>query len=128
MGLLIQSSFTTSEGVVVSSVYSKLVSFTYDIAKTGLTLILKTDAYISRDIGHSGYRPVSIPTLPTLLTIPNAPVQSLEYVYTLLKLKLEQLGYTVENVLEDGQSLLLNGVTLPPPLPSPPQGEVSPPP
>jgi hypothetical protein len=119
MGLLIQSSFTTLEGLPVSSIYCKLVTFIYDIAKTGLTLTLKVDTYISREAGHSGYRPITVPNFPVQLTIPGAEVQSLEYVYTLLKLKLEDLGYTVENVLEDGQTLILENVTLPvlPPAP-----------
>ncbi len=119
MGLLIQSSFTTPQGFPVTSVYCKLSSFTYNITSSGFTLLLKIATYLTREAGQAGYRPITIPNLSEILVIPGAELGSFEYIYTLLKLKLEASGYTVENVLEDGQSLLLTGVTLPilPPAP-----------
>jgi hypothetical protein len=119
MGLLIQSSFTTPEGFSVASVYCKLVSFTYTLTSTGFTLLLKIATYLTREAGQAGYHPVAIPNFSDILVIPGAELGTFEYIYTLLKLKLEASGYAVENVLEDGQSLLLTGVTLPilPPAP-----------
>jgi len=119
MGLLIQSSFTTQEGFQVQSVYCKLVSFTYDITRTGFTLLLKIATYLTREAGQTGFRPIVVPNLSEVLVIPGAELGSFEYVYTLLKLKLEETGHVVENVLEDGQALLLEGVSLPV-LPPPP--------
>jgi hypothetical protein len=123
MGLLIQTASTTPEGFPVTSVYCKLTSFTYEITSTGYTLLLKIATYLTREAGHAGYRPVTIPNFCDLLAIPGAELSSFEYIYTLLKLKLEASGYTVENVLEDGQSLLLSDVTLPV-LPPPPPSNV----
>lgn len=107
----------------MTSMYCKLVSFTYDITKTGFTLLLKVSTYLTRDAGQIGYRPINVPNFCDVIVIPGVDVGSFEYVYTLLKLKLEASGYVVENVLEDGQSLLLDNVTLPI-LPPPPPSDV----
>ncbi len=104
----------------MTSIYCKLTSFTYDITSSGYTLLLKIATYLTREAGHAGYRPIAVPNFCDILVIPGAELSSFEYIYTLLKLKLEADGHTVENVLEDGQSLLLTGVTLPvlPPAPT----------
>lgn len=120
MGLLIQTAFTTPQGFPVTSAYCKLSSFTYNITSSGFTLLLKIATYLTREAGQTGYHPITIPNLAELLVIPGAEIGSFEYVYTLLKLKLEAIGYVVENVLEDGQTILLTGVALPvlPPAPT----------
>jgi hypothetical protein len=108
MGLLIQTQFDTAEGIPISNVYCKLTSFSCDILPASrIQVILKFDTFVSREKRLDGRRKLYTPNLPEyiVLTTPlDSGWTSIPALYTALKENLVDLGFTVDDVLEEGQA------------------------
>jgi hypothetical protein len=100
MGLLIQTSFDTAQGVSVSTPYCRIISVTYDKLGGGeYTVTLRLDTYISRDASQSGKQPISTPGIPSYLSY-RGVFGDMASVYGLLKNDLHSRGILTEDVLE----------------------------
>lgn len=104
MGLLVQTSFDTPEGIPVSSVYFKLTGLMVDfLSSTKVQVLVKYEAFISREKRIVGARSLKVPSLPEYIVITVSPSDAWgthAYLYAALKTHLEEAGLTVEDVLE----------------------------
>jgi len=101
MGLLIQTSFDTPQGFPVTSVYGRITRFTYDPIGAGQYVItVKVETHVSRDRRLEGKLPVPTPGIPELISL-QGELQSMAYLYSLLKADLVSKGFTVEDVDPD---------------------------
>lgn len=112
MGLLIQVSFETPEGLAVTSVYSKITGIVCDfLSHTQLRVLVKHETYLSRERRFAGARAIQVPEMPGYFIFYTSSSEStwatMENLYAKVKADIESRGYTVENVDPD------------PPLPEP---------
>lgn len=127
MGLLIQTSFDTAQGVSVSTPYCRIISVTYDKLGGGeYTVTLHLETYISRDASQSGKQPISTPGIPSYLSY-RGVFGDMAYAYSLLKADLASRGILTEDVLEPTPEVSLqSSESTPPTLPTPPPPEEPP--
>ena len=104
MGLLIQTSFETLEGIPVTNVYSKLTGITCDfLSKTEVRVLIKHETFVSREKRLQGARSLKTPGVPEYIVINVPPSDAWgthEYLYAALKTSLKESGIVVEDVIE----------------------------
>jgi hypothetical protein len=106
MGLLIQTSFETPEGITVTNVYSRLTGLTCDfLSQTEMRVLVKHETYITREKRLAGAATLRVPNLPEYFIFLVSPSEStwgsMENLYTRVKADIELRGFTVENVNPD---------------------------
>lgn len=101
MGLLVQSTFQTPEGIPLTSFYSRITFIMYQVPN-GITI--RHSTYVSRDRRLDNCNPVRVPNLDEIIQIPGG-LGDMSYFYQKFKEYLQSKGYTVEDVLEDGQQV-----------------------
>lgn len=105
MGLLIQTSFETPEGIPIANVYSKLteVMCTF-LSRTEARLLIKHETFVSREKRLGGARNLKAPNVPDYIVVIVSPSTdawgTMEFLYAKLKAELESQSFTVEDVLE----------------------------
>jgi len=100
MGLLIHTTFTTSEGFPVTNVYCRIGRIIYDPSGgTIYSITLQQQFYLNRQCRLEGKRVLSIPGLSELISF-EGELHDMSYLYGLLKTELVSRGFTVEDVLE----------------------------
>ena len=104
MGLLIQTSFETPEGISITNVYSKITDIVCTfLSSTSARLLVKHETYINREKRLMGARSLKAPNVPEYIVVDVSPSDawgSLAYLYDRLKTALTEQGLTVEDVLE----------------------------
>ena len=112
MGLLIQTSFETSEGVPITNVYLRISSITYTFIDH-VRVCAQREASISREKRLEGKRLNNVPGVSEYFVFEMAKSDTwndITYVYSKMKSKLEESGFTVEDVLETGPTGPTGGV------------------
>lgn len=99
MGLLIHTSFETPEGFPVTSLYCRIVSFTY--APGSRTLSVQHECYMNREKRLLGYRRLHFPGASEIYSFSDASFPTMATMYTLLKTTFTELGFAVEDVDPD---------------------------
>jgi len=102
MGLLIQTSFETSEGVPITNVYLRISCITYTFIDH-VRVVVQREASITREKRLEGKRLNCVPGIPECVLFQMAktePWNDIPYVYSKMKSSLEESGFTVEDVLE----------------------------
>lgn len=99
MGLLIHVSFQTPEGFQVSTVYCRIVSFTYNLASKDLTL--QHECYLDREKRLQGARRLYTPGFSESYSFRDSELPTLSSLYARLKTTLTELGFTVDDVDPD---------------------------
>jgi hypothetical protein len=100
MGLLIQTTIETPQGITVTNPYCRITSVLYDVLSGGeYTITLRVQTHLSRDRRLEGKEPIPTPGLPDQVTI-RGTFGDMTYLYGLLKTHLESRGLTVEDVIE----------------------------
>lgn len=108
MGLTIQTSFQTSEGFSVTSVYCRIIEVIFrPYTQNQSTITFKMEFHLDRNARLLGKAPVRIPNLGDAQTYVGV-LGDMSYLYDVLKTSLEASGFVVENVIEES----------PPPLPT----------
>jgi hypothetical protein len=105
MGLLIQTSFETPEGIPITNIYSKLTEVVCTLlSRTEARLLIKHETFISREKRLGGARSLKTPGVPDYVVVTVSPTTdawgNMEFLYTTLKTELETQGFTVEDVIE----------------------------
>jgi hypothetical protein len=104
MGLLIQTSFETPEGIPIANVYSKLTEVICTLlSRTEARLLIKHETFISREKRLGGARSLKTPGVPDYIVVsvsPSSAWGTMEFLYAKLKAELESQSFTVEDVLE----------------------------
>jgi hypothetical protein len=106
MGLLIQITFDTPEGIPIANVYSKLteIDCTF-LSRTQARLLVKHETFVSREKRVGGARSLKAPGVPEYIVVNVSPGTDLwgnmGFLYLTLKTELEAQGFVVEDVLED---------------------------
>lgn len=104
MGLLIQTTFETPEGIPVSNVYSKLTGIVCDfLSQSEVRLLIKHETFINREKRIQGARSLKAPGVPEYIVINVSPSESWgthSYLYGALKAHMEETGLVVEDVIE----------------------------
>lgn len=106
MGVLVHTTFQTPEGVDLQSVYLKITSFTCDVIDNAVRVCIRSETYIDRNKRLAGFRPVGVPNVPLYTTFQaSSPSDwnSIASLYSHVKSGLVSAGFTVEDILEDGQ-------------------------
>lgn len=101
MGLLVHTSFETPEGFAVSSVYCRIVSFTYSLATKYMTV--QHECYISREKRIGGSRKLYTPGMSESYSTSSDSIPTMTSLYAFLKTTFQELGLTVEDVDPDPQ-------------------------
>lgn len=101
MGLLVQVTFQTPEGFLVTQVYVKIVHMSFDL--TSNMTIARFNCYISREKRLEGRKPVVVPGLFDVMTFTAKSFPHIEMIYYHLKKSIIQNKLSVEDVLEEGQ-------------------------
>lgn len=101
MGLLVHTSFETPEGFALSSVYCRIVSFTYDLATKFMTV--HHECYLNREKRLEGRRRVYTPGMSETYSTSSDSLPTIESMYAFLKTTFIELGLTVDDVFEEGQ-------------------------
>jgi hypothetical protein len=125
MGILIHTSFVTSQGFSVSSVYGRIGRMTFDPSGNGdyaITVSLLT--YVDRQRRLEGKNTVPIPGLSDLVSFTGV-LGDMDSIYGLLKSELTARGLTLEDVLETAPEPAPAPEPTPEPAPAP-VDEVSP--
>lgn len=105
MGLLIQTSFDTPEGIPITNVYSRITEIVCTfLSRTSARLLVKQETHVSREKRLTGARSLKTPNVPEYIVVELDPIVdtwgSHEFLYARLKSALEEQGLTVEDVLE----------------------------
>lgn len=101
MGLLIQKSFTTPEGIDISEVYSRIISFHYDLITK--TANIRHECYISREKRLESFKPIYVPYMSETYVFQFDTIPTLEEMYSALRTTCIDLGLTPVDVFEPGQ-------------------------
>lgn len=104
MGLLVQTSFETSEGVPITNVYLRILSITYTFVDN-VRVLVQREASISREKRLQGRKLNYVPGIPECIVFEmtkSDPWNDITYLYAKMKSSLEESGFTVEDVLEEG--------------------------
>lgn len=114
MGLLVHTEFETKEGLPVTSVYVRLLSTLASFNGEVTTVTISYDTYLSREKRLQGASPLFAPHLEYRTThqVPSSSAWgSMEGLYGLIKSRLVEQGFTVEDVLEPTLPLDVSGST-----------------
>ena len=101
MGLLVHTSFETPEGFAVSTVYCRIVSFTYSLASKDLTI--QHECYLSREKRLEGRQRLYTPGMSLSYSSSSDSIPTMTSLYAFLKTTFEELGFTVDDVDPDPQ-------------------------
>lgn len=109
MGIKVVGSFTTPDGFVYTDVYLRLTNVSVFANKPLANIHFGCTAYLSKDAYDSGKSSLMNPPVSTALatTVPFAELGSImlvPYIYYYYSEWLKWKGFTVENVLEPGQT------------------------
>ena len=118
MGLLVHTTFTTAQGIPIQSVYVSLRSFNYEIRDK--LVLYAYAAHLSRDMRNQSFQSIEVPRLGNGHTTTSETIPTLEFLYLKLARLLVSNGFSVEDVLEDGQTVTLVLPPEPEPVPSAP--------
>lgn len=99
MGLLVHTSFETPEGFTVSSVYCRIVSFTYNLATKSMTV--QHECYLSREKRLEGRQRLYTPGMSLSYSSSSDSIPTMTSLYAFLKTTFEELGFTVDDVDPD---------------------------
>jgi cell division septation protein DedD len=99
MGLLVHTSFETPEGFAVSSVYCRIVAFTYNPGQKSVSV--QHECYVDREKRLQGYRRVQFSKASEVYSFTDVPFPTMASLYALLKITFVDLGFTVEDVDPD---------------------------
>jgi hypothetical protein len=101
MGLLVTIDFQTPEGFPVTEVYVRIVHMTHDLISN--MTVVRFNCYISREKRLEGRKPLTIPNLSDVVVFPAITFPHIDMLYYHLKRNIVQNGFSVEDVLEEGQ-------------------------
>jgi hypothetical protein len=99
MGLLIHTSFETPEGFLVTSLYCRIVSFTY--APGSRTLTVQHECYMNREKRLLGYRRLHFTGVSETYSFSGVSFPTMESMYALLKTTFTELGFAVDDIDPD---------------------------
>lgn len=99
MGLLVHTVFETPEGFPVTSLYCRIISFTYSPGSRSLTI--QHEVYVDREKRLQGYRRVQFPRASETYSFSDASFPTMASLYAYLKTTLVELGFAVEDVFEE---------------------------
>jgi hypothetical protein len=106
MGLTVHTSFTTSQGFSVSSVYLRIAEVRVTFPRAGgrpdTVVWVSAETYLTREAYVSGGLTLSAPTFPPSFVIVNPQADCIQHsvLYAHIKTQLEAQGFTVEDVFE----------------------------
>jgi hypothetical protein len=101
MGLLVETSFATPEGFLVSSVYCRITSFAYSFVSRDLTI--HYECYLDREKRLAGCRALYVPGISAYTNVPHSDLPTLTDLYTNLKAILTEASFVALDVFEPGQ-------------------------
>ena len=101
MGLLIQTSFTTPEGIDITQVYCRIVSFHYDFVSKIANI--RHECYVSREKRLDSYRPLYVPYMSETYALSSNTIPTIEELYLMIRNVFTEIGLVVTDVFEDGQ-------------------------
>ena len=112
MGIQVDYTGTTPEGIPFQGAYIKLSSFVADYnSGPTMTVLARFHAFVSRDARLDEMRPVSFTTIPTDLTfsfeyseLRGYSFGIIEFIYERYARKLVESGFTISQVLEENQT------------------------
>lgn len=98
MGLLIHTNFTTAEGFPVTTVYLRIVFFSYNLASKDL--VIQHECYLNREKRLQGFRRLYTPGMSESYSYQSNSIPTMASLYTLLKTTLTDLEFVVDDVFE----------------------------
>jgi hypothetical protein len=106
MGLTVQTSVDTPEGVTVSSVYIRIGGMKLSTLGSATSILAFSETVLSQE--ERWTRSLIVPGMPTTVTF-QAPLSDcirFEVLYAYIRRELESRGFACTPVLEDGQTLI----------------------
>ena len=107
MGILINTTFTTAQGLPVTSVYGRVINMRCNVMSPDIVVTVEFETYLSREKRIEGFAPIFVPGVPTHIskTFPLDSVESwgsAQAMYSIVKEGLSDAGITsVVDVLVD---------------------------
>jgi hypothetical protein len=104
MGLLVHTTFETSQGIPVTNIYLRICSITTEFVNKRAYVTIKCESHINREKRLEGKHALYVPNIPTYFntdTPLDAGWNNISYLYNFVKTQLEGIGFEViEDVFE----------------------------
>lgn len=104
MGLLVHTTFETSQGIPVTNVYLRISSITSNFVDKRAYVTIKCESHINREKRLERREPLFVPNIPTYFntdTPLDAGWNNISFLYNFVKTELEGVGFEViEDVFE----------------------------
>ena len=105
MGLLVNTSFETANGILITNVYVRICSISAEFTRKDTFVTMKCESYISRDKRLQGREPLFVPGIPTYYTT-RTPLDSgwndIAHLYSAVKSQMTTDGFqSIEDIDPD---------------------------